>query len=71
MNAVITGSISTIGMGLVAIGGGLGIGLVGFAYMQAIARQPELAGKLQVGMLIVAAFIEGIALFGAVLCFVK
>ncbi len=66
----ITGSLATIGVGLVTIGAGVGIGLIGAAALQGIARQPEIAGKLQVNMLIAAALIEGIALFGAVLCFI-
>jgi F-type H+-transporting ATPase subunit c len=37
--------------------------------MDAIARQPEAAGTIQTNMLIAAALIEGVALFGAVICF--
>jgi|TARA_B110000263_G_C14891060_1_gene321756 F-type H+-transporting ATPase subunit c len=58
-----------IGAGLVAIGAGIGIGLVGGRAMDAIARQPEAAGTIQTNMLIAAALIEGVALFGAVICF--
>lgn len=57
-----------IGSGLVAIGAGIGIGKIGGAAMEAIARQPEAAGKIQTAMLIIAALIEVIALFGVVLC---
>ncbi|HEY9117713.1 MAG TPA: ATP synthase F0 subunit C [Roseivirga sp.] len=58
-----------IGAGLVAIGAGLGIGKIGASAMEGMARQPEAAGKLQSGMLIIAALIEVIALFGVVACF--
>ena len=58
-----------IGAGIVAIGAGLGIGRIGGQAMESIARQPEAAGKLQSGMLIIAALIEVIALFGVVACF--
>ena len=58
-----------IGAGLVTIGAGLGIGKIGESAMQAIARQPEVAGKVQTAMLIIAALIEVIALFGMVTCF--
>jgi F-type H+-transporting ATPase subunit c len=34
--------------------------------MDAIARQPEAAGKIQTAMIIAAALIEGVALFGVV-----
>ena len=57
-----------IGAGLVAIGAGLGIGLAAFGAMGGMARQPENSAKIQTGMLIAAALIEGVALFGAVIC---
>jgi F-type H+-transporting ATPase subunit c len=57
-----------IGAGLVAIGAGLGIGRIGGSAMEAMARQPEAAGRIQTGMLIIAALIEVIALFGVVVC---
>jgi F-type H+-transporting ATPase subunit c len=63
-----TGSIAAVGAGLVAIGAGLGIGILGNGAMLGIARQPEAAPKIQVSMLIVAALIEGTALFCAVIC---
>jgi F-type H+-transporting ATPase subunit c len=63
-----TGSIAAVGAGLVAIGTGLGIGILGGNAMLGIARQPEAAPKIQVSMLIVAALIEGTALFCAVIC---
>jgi F-type H+-transporting ATPase subunit c len=66
----ISGSIATLGAGLVTIGAGLGIGKLAASAMEAIARQPEMAAKIQASMLIAAAMIEGIALFGAVICYV-
>lgn len=54
---------------MVTIGAALGIGKLAAAAMEGIARQPEAAGKIQVNMLIAAAFIEGVALFCAVVCF--
>jgi F-type H+-transporting ATPase subunit c len=62
------GSISAIGAGLVVIGAGLGIGKLAAAAMDGIARQPEAAPKIQTAMIIAAALIEGVALFGAVVC---
>ncbi|MES2731783.1 MAG: ATP synthase F0 subunit C [Bacteroidota bacterium] len=58
-----------IGAGLVALGAGVGIGRIGGSAMEAIARQPEAAGKIQTAMLIIAALIEAVALFGVVICF--
>lgn len=57
-----------IGAGLAAVGAGLGIGRIGGSAMEAIARQPEASGKIQGAMLIVAAFVEAVALFAAVIC---
>ena len=57
-----------IGAGLVALGAGLGIGKIGGSAMESIARQPEAGGKIQTAMIIAAALIEGVALFGVVVC---
>ena len=59
---------AAIGAGLVALGAGLGIGRIGGQAMEAIGRQPEASGKIQTAMLIVAALIEGLALFAVVVC---
>ena len=50
-----------IGAGLVVIGTGIGIGKIGAAALEGMARQPEQAGKLQTAMLIAAALVEGLA----------
>lgn len=60
--------LAAIGVGLVVIGAGLGIGKIGGSAMEGIARQPEAVGKIQTAMIIAAALIEGVALFGAVIC---
>ena len=65
------GSVSAIGAGLVVIGVGIGIGKLAAAAMEGIARQPEATPKIQVNMLIAAALIEGVALFGAVICLIN
>jgi F-type H+-transporting ATPase subunit c len=61
-----TGSIAALGAGLAVIGAGIGIGQVGGKAMEGIARQPEAAGKIQTAMIIAAALVEGVALFGVV-----
>ena len=63
---MIYGSIAAIGAGLAVLGAGLGIGRIGGSAMDAIARQPEASGKIQGAMIIAAALIEGVALFGVV-----
>ena len=65
----ITVGLAALGAGLVTIGAGVGIGWIASSAMNGIARQPEATPKIQVNMLIAAALIEGIALFGAVICF--
>jgi F-type H+-transporting ATPase subunit c len=55
-----------IGAGLAVIGAGLGIGRIGGSAMDGMARQPEIAGRIQVGALILSAFVEGAALFAIV-----
>ena len=50
-----------VGAGLIVIGAGIGIGKIGAAALEGMARQPEQAGKLQTAMLIAAALVEGLA----------
>ncbi|HAP01908.1 MAG TPA: ATP synthase F0 subunit C [Bacteroidetes bacterium] len=57
-----------IGAGLAAIGAGIGVGLVGAGAVQAIARQPEAIGDIRANMIIMAALVEGVALFAVVVC---
>jgi F-type H+-transporting ATPase subunit c len=55
--------------GLAAIGPGLGIGIVGGKALESMARQPEMAGRIQTTMFIAIAFTEALALIGFVLTF--
>ncbi|NCD71560.1 ATP synthase F0 subunit C [Mucilaginibacter agri] len=61
-----TGSIAALGAGLAVIGAGIGIGQIGGKAMEGIARQPEASSKIQTAMIIAAALVEGVALFGVV-----
>jgi F-type H+-transporting ATPase subunit c len=56
-----------LGVGLTLIGAGIGIGMIGSSAMQGIARQPEAAGNIQTAAIILAALIEGAALFALVI----
>src|SRR4051812_32498633 len=58
-----------IGAGLAVIGAGLGIGRIGGQAVEGMARQPEAAGTIQTAALILAALIEGVALFAVVVAF--
>ena len=57
-----------IGAGIVTIGAGLGIGKIAAAAMEGTARQPEATGAIRTTMIIAAAMIEGVALFGIIVC---
>lgn len=59
-----------IGAGIAALGAGIGIGKIGGSAMDAIARQPEAASKIQTAMIISAALIEGVALFAVVVALI-
>lgn len=58
-----------IGAGLAVIGAGLGIGRIGGQVADGMARQPEAAAAIQTAGLILAALIEGVALFAVVVTF--
>ena len=61
------GTLNLIGAGLVVIVAGLGLGKIGGSAMDAIARQPEAAGKIQTAMIIIAALLEGLAFAALIL----
>ncbi len=58
---------AAIAIGLTVLGAGLGIGWIGSSAMNGIARQPEAAGNIQTSAIILAALIEGAALFALVI----
>jgi F-type H+-transporting ATPase subunit c len=59
-----------IGAGLAIIGAGFGIGRIGSSAVEAMARQPEMAGNIQTGMIIAAALIEGATFFALIVCII-
>lgn len=70
--ASIGGSITSlgaaIGAAIAAIGAGIGIGKIGASAMEAIARQPESTGDIRSNMIVIAALVEGVALFAVIVC---
>ena len=60
---------AALGAAIAVIGAALGIGRIGSSAMEAIARQPEAAGDIRMSMIIIAALMEGVALFAIVVCF--
>ncbi|MDO4821967.1 MAG: ATP synthase F0 subunit C [Rothia sp. (in: high G+C Gram-positive bacteria)] len=67
----ITGSLTAVGYGLSAIGGGIGVGLIFAAYMTSVARQPESQKTLQPMLFLGFALVEALAVLGLVLAFIK
>lgn len=57
-----------IGAGLAALGAGIGMGKIGQGATEAIARQPEASSNIRTSMIIVAAMLEGAALFAIIVC---
>lgn len=57
-----------MGAGLAAIGAGIGIGRIGAAALEGMARQPEATGDLRSNMIVAAALVEGAALFAIIVC---
>ena len=57
------------GAGLVMIGAGMGIGKIGTAAVESMARQPEVAGDIRGAMIVAAALIEGATFFALIVCF--
>lgn len=59
---------ASLGAAIAAIGAGFGIGKIGSSAMEAIARQPESAGDIRSNMIVIAALVEGVALFAVIVC---
>jgi F-type H+-transporting ATPase subunit c len=58
-----------LGMAITIIGAGIGLGRIGSAAMEGMARQPEVAPRIQTAMIIIAAMLEGATLASVILCF--
>ncbi len=59
---------ASVGAGIAAIAAGIGIGKIGSSAMEAIARQPESTGDIRSNMIVIAALVEGVALFAVIVC---
>ena len=57
-----------LGAGMAAVGAGIGIGKVGGSAVEAMARQPEMANDIRTNMILIAALVEGAALFAIIVC---
>jgi len=62
------GSVAAIGASIIIFGAAYGIGRVASSALEGMARQPEVASKIQQAMIVAAALIEGIAFFALIIC---
>ena len=60
--------LAALGAGVAAIGAGIGVGLIGKAALESMARQPESSDDLRANMILAGALVEGVALFGIIIC---
>jgi F-type H+-transporting ATPase subunit c len=60
-------AIAVIGAGLGAAGGGVVIGLIGAKVLEAMARQSEEKKNIRTNMILMAALVEGLTFFSAVI----
>ena len=58
----------TAGLGL--LGPGLGIGMIGFAALQGISRNPEASGPIMTNMILVTAFCEAIGIYALIVAII-
>ncbi|AGM41774.1 F0F1 ATP synthase subunit C [Spiribacter salinus M19-40] len=61
-------ALTAIAIGLIfafaAVGTSIGFGMLGGKFLEGIARQPEVAGVLQVRMFIVAGLLDAVSIIG-------
>lgn len=60
----------SFGAGIILLGAGLGIGKIGAAAVESMARQPEASGDIRGGMILAAALIEGATFFALIVCII-
>lgn len=58
-----------MGVGVAAVGSALGLGRAVGSAMEAIGRQPEASGKIQMAMIIGAGLIEALTIYALVVFF--
>jgi F-type H+-transporting ATPase subunit c len=61
---------TALSIGLGALGPAIGIGMIGKGAMDAIGRNPEAAGKIQMAMVLAIAFAEAVAIYALVVALI-
>lgn len=59
-----------LAIGLGSLGPGIGIGILGFAAMQALGRNPEARGAIQTNMILGIAFAEAVAIYALIIAII-
>ena len=57
-----------LGAAIAVVGAAIGLGRIGQSTMESIARQPQAAGDIRGAMIVIGAFMEGVALFAIIVC---
>jgi F-type H+-transporting ATPase subunit c len=60
-------ALAAVAAAIAAIGGSIGIAIIGSKALDAIARQPEEKKDIRTNMILMAALIEGLAFFSAII----
>lgn len=58
------------GAAVTILGAGYGIGKIGAAAVESMARQPEVADQIRGSMIVAAALIEGATFFALIICII-
>lgn len=68
--AILSGGAVGAGLGaaITIVGAGYGFGRIGSAALESMARQPEVAGRVQTAMIVIAALLEGATFFALLVC---
>lgn len=64
---VLSRAIAAIAAAVAAAGGAIGLGLIGAKALEAMARQPEEKKDIRTNMILMAALVEGLAFFSAII----
>jgi len=69
-NLTLSGAAVGAGLGaaITLVGAGIGFGRIGSAALESMARQPEVAPRVQTAMIIIGALLEGATFFALLVC---
>jgi F-type H+-transporting ATPase subunit c len=59
-----------LAIGLGALGPGIGIGILGYGAMQALGRNPEARGPIQINMMVAIGLAEAVAIYALIVAII-